>query len=40
MPSFLWLKNHLLYANLTTRCQKVENIALQTNLKLLPNLTG
>ena len=32
MPSFLWLKNHLLYANLTTRCQKVENIALQTNL--------
>ena len=24
-------KNHLLYANLTTRCQKVEIIGLQTN---------
>jgi hypothetical protein len=40
MPSFLWLKNNSLYANLTTRCQKVENILLRTNSKLLPNLTG
>jgi hypothetical protein len=31
MLSFLLLKNHLLYANLTTRCQKVEKIAWQTN---------
>ena len=31
MLTFLLLKNHLLYANLTTRCQKVEKIAWQTN---------
>ena len=30
-PSFLLLKNHLLYPNLTTRCQKVEKIVRQTN---------
>ena len=33
-----WLKNHLLYPNLTTRYQNVENSGLQTNLKLLINL--
>ena len=40
MLIFLWLKNHLLYPNLTTRRQKVENIGLQMNSKLLPNLMG
>ena len=30
-PLFLMLKNHLLYPNLTTRCQKVEKIVRQTN---------
>ena len=29
--TFLLLKNHLLYPNLTTRCQKVEKIVRQTN---------
>ena len=38
--TFLLLKNHLLYPNLTTRCQKVEKIVRQTNLKLLVNLTS
>ena len=36
----LLLKNHLLYPNLTTRCQNVEKIVRQTNSKLLLNLTG
>ena len=37
---FLLLKNHLLYSNLTTRCQKVEKIVGPDKLKLLANLTG
>ena len=38
--TFLLLKNHLLYPNLTTRCQKVEKIVWLDELKLLANLTG
>ena len=37
---FFLLKNHLLYPNLTTRCQKVEKKISADELKLLLNLIG
>ena len=36
--SWKWLKNHLLYPNLTTRYQKVGNRVRQASSKLLTNL--